>query len=100
MSATLNAFSNFYFLSQISRLLASRFDNAPWTENVQMQPESIANQLINGIYNVLRISKTNQQGETESTIDDGIYDIGKALFMSTGLPLSPLTQPITLLKND
>lgn len=95
-----NALGNIYFLSQISRLIISRMDNEPWTENVQMPVESLANQLIQGMYDIGRVFKTNEKGDMEYTIDNGLYEMGKGLFMASGVPLAPFTQTSSLFKSE
>jgi hypothetical protein len=87
LELTNNAFASFYGASEIIRSLTSRMDDSPWTSDLEHPVEGLFNDSMGGVFDVLRVAKTDKRtGESELTIDDGLWKLIKAGTKIVGLP--------------
>ena len=89
-----NAFSQFYFASELSRYVTTRLDDAPWSYDMINPVEGIANDGMKAFFNIVRIGKTDKRtGDWSFTIDDGLLEALDVTTKVIGLPNKAIKVP-------
>jgi hypothetical protein len=82
-----NMASSFFGLSEISRSILSRFDDAPWTADLEHPVEGLFNEAMGGVSDVFKFRTTdNRTGKSQWKVDDGMWKLTKTGFKYVGLP--------------
>ena len=82
-----NMASSFFGLSEISRSILSRFDDAPWTADLEHPVEGLFNEAMGGVSDVFKFRTTDDRtGKSQWKVDDGMWKLTKTGFKYVGLP--------------